>query len=165
MARVIEVVMPGKEKKIIDLDELFDIDETNLTKEYAKQASTYAYHGTLYNIADRAVMEMDAKKESTYAELDLAYRDELKDEKTTEGRIRSMVLTDEGYAEVLEKYAFAVYRKNTLKTIMDALKMRADMMISMGAHLRSEYDQTGMNMKYDTTVRDLREKIGKSDKK
>jgi hypothetical protein len=73
-------------------------------------------------------------------------------------------LTDEGYAEVLEKYAFAVYRKNTLKTIMDALKMRADMMISMGAHLRSEYDQTGMNMKYDTTVRDLREKIGKSDK-
>lgn len=164
MARMIEVVMPGKEKKIIDLDELFDIDETNLTKEYAKQASTYAYYGTLYNIADRSVMEMDAKKDSTYAEIELAYRDELKEDKPTEGRIKSMVLTDEGYAEVLGKYAFAVYRKNTLKTIMDALKMRADMMISMGAHLRAEYDQTGMNMKYDSSVKDLREKLGKSDK-
>jgi len=164
MGRTIEIVMPGKEKILVDLDKLFDIDETNLTKEYAKQASTYAYYGSLYNIADKSVMEMDAKKDSTYAELDLAYRDELKDDKPTEGRIKSMVLTDEGYSEVLDKYSNAVHRRNTLRTLMDALKMRADMMISMGAHLRYEYDQTGMNIRYETSVKDLREKIGKSAK-
>jgi len=162
MGRKIELIMPHSDKEIIDLDELFNIDETNLTKEYAKQASLYAYYGTLYNQADRSLMEHEAKKDSTYAELDLSYRDELKDEKTTEGRIKSMVLTDNGYKKELIRLEYATYRKNVLRTIMDALKMRADMMISMGAHLRAEYDQTGMNVRYDSSMDKAKEILHKA---
>jgi hypothetical protein len=165
MGRVIEVMFPGDEKVIINLDELLEIHEENLISEYAKQASFYAYYGTLYNRADRSVMELDAKKESLYAEIELDYREEYKDEKTTEGKIKSLVLTDESYAKQLTKYNYAIYRKGIMRTLMDALKMRADMLVSMGAHLRAEYEQTGMNMKRDKFLEDFEASLDKIKKK
>ena len=161
MAKVIEVIFPGKEKVLINIDELLEIHEENLVAEYAKQASLYAYHGTLYNRADKSVMELEAAKDSSYAELDLAYREDLKDEKTTETKIKSMVLTDKGYDEILGKLNYAIYRKGIMRTLMDALKMRADMLVSMGAHLRAEFEQTGMSLKADKWLKDFEESLDK----
>jgi len=161
MGRTFELNMPHGDKIDIDTDKLFDIDETNLTKEYAKQASLYAYYGTLYNEADRALMKSDAYKDSLYAELDLEYRKELQDEKATEGRIKSMVISDADYEKSVTQVTYCTYRKGVLKTIMDALKMRADMLVSMGAHLRAEYDQTGMVIRNTANIAEVREKLRK----
>jgi len=156
-----ELMMPSGDKVEIDTDKLFNIDETNLTREYAKQAALYAYYGKLYNDADRAFMRAEASKDALYAELDIAYREELKDEKTTEGKIKSMVITDEQYTKSVNNVIYCQYRRNTLRTILDALKMRADMMISMGAHLRAEYDQTGMTMKYESSIDNMKKALRK----
>src|SRR3990167_2305323 len=123
----------GKDKKIV-IGELFDIDDTDLTKEFAKQASLYAYFATTQADAERELAMADSIKDQEYATADEFFRKEKEEQghKYTEAVIKSLIMRDEDYLKVLLEYTDADHNVNVLKAITRALQMRAEMLISLG---------------------------------
>ena len=140
--------MHGK-LRTFKIDDIFNIDETNISKEFAQQASVYAFFATLAALAERKAADADFLKDQEYAQADQACREELDEGsiKYTEAVIKSMVLTDAGYTKRVKNHVIMEYDYKLLKAIAEALKQRADMLISLGAYLRHEMDQTSMNIK------------------
>jgi hypothetical protein len=136
-------------QKSVDISELFDIDENNLTAEFAHQASLYAFFATIQADAERELAHTALEKEQEYASADEYHRRSLekKEQKYTEAVIRSLVMRDEDYEKAYNAYALAQQEVDILKAIVRALQMRAEMLISLGAQLRQEYSMTGMNVR------------------
>jgi len=159
----ISITLSGVEKKF-DLNKIFDIDENDLTKEFTSQASVYAYFATAAAEADYEASIGTADQEASYADADKYYRDTLshKGEKYTEGVIRSMVLLDADYDNAVQDELLAKYNARVLKAIVNAMEMRAQMLMSVGSHIRHELDMTGMNIRerqYNKTVDDVKDTI------
>lgn len=159
-----KVVVQGKE---LDLSDLFDIDENDLTREFATQASLYAYFATLQAKVERDVVAESIKKDQEYASADEHWRQWYteREKKYTEAVIRSDVIRDEDYMIAEDSYNMAVHDLNIVKALVRALQQRAEMLISMGAHLRQEYSMTGMTIKqheHETAVKKAKETLAKS---
>ena len=152
-------------KKVIDIGNLFDINEDNLTKEFATQASLYAYFATLQAEAERLQAKAEMKKDQEYAKSDEYWRAYLdkREKKYTEAVIKSNVIRDEDYDKANNALINITYDLNVIKAIVRALQMRAEMLISLGAHLRQEYSMTGMsvNKAFDEATRAVKEKLSK----
>jgi hypothetical protein len=82
------------------------------------------------------------------AELDQRMRAKIaaRGEKTTESGIAAMVETHDDYVAAVDAEINARYQHQLLKSISSAMDMRSSMLISLGAHLRSEMDQTQMHI-------------------
>lgn len=135
--------------KVVTLSEILDIYEDELTEHFAEQASLFGYFSVQLAEADRLVGIAKMKAEQKYARTDAHYRktyNEL-EQKFTEAVIRGDVILDEDYQNSLDKQHQAEYNVSIIKSIVNALRMKADMLISMGAHLRQEYSMTGMNVR------------------
>ncbi len=147
----IEVKYKGVGKKIqtINLASILDIYEIELTSHFAEQASIFGHFSIQLAEADRLVGIAKLSAEQQYAEADAYYRNEHNDaeEKYTEPSIKAEISLDEDYIASLAVQRDAVHNVAVLKAIVTALKMKADMLISMGAHLRQEYDMTGMTIR------------------
>lgn len=148
----------------IDLEIVLRIDENNITGAFLNQASIYGYFAILQAEAERRVSITDMEKDQYYADTDLYMRkkSELAEKKPTEPQIKSMVLMDQDYQDALDRHAQAQEDLSTIKAIVNALKMRADMLISLGAHLRQEYSMTGMTvnqLEQDRAVDEVKEKL------
>lgn len=157
----ISIVIDGKEKKF-DINKIFDIDEEDLTREFTSQATIYAYFATALAKADYDASIATMEEEQTAADADQVYREQLtsKGEKYTEGVIKSMVQQDEEHQEAVKNELAAKYDARLLKAITTALEMRAQMLISVGSHIRHELDMTGMNIRerqFTKTVDDAKE--------
>lgn len=128
--------------------ELFEIEQENISVEYTTQASRLAYLGMLLAKAEVAYEEAKAAKEKTYAETDLAIREDYQtgQVKFTEGTIRAEVLSDKGYQQSEHKEREALLDFKLMRAIVDAMKQRGDMLISLGATLRQEYDVTELKL-------------------
>lgn len=139
----------GDESRSIDIAELFDIDEANLTREFSRQASLYAFFATLQADAEYELANASLDKDQAYAVADdknRKYMDK-REMKYTEPVIKSLVIRDEDYQAKYDDWAWAEHEVEALKAIVKALQMRAEMLVSMGAQLRQEYNMTGMNVR------------------
>ena len=154
----------GKEKSF-EIVDIFGINESDLNNEYATQASAFAYFSSLLAAEDYKLSQAKALREREYAAADIDIREELAElgEKATEGKVKSMVELDEVYQECIDSENKARYRLGLLKSIVSAMRMRADMLVSLGANLRQEYDMTGMhlNAKMDKAVDNVKDTIKK----
>ena len=121
-------------KKTIDIGKLFNIDEDNLTKEFANQASLYAYFSTLQADIERNLAIISIKRDQEYASADEYHRHYLdkREKKYTEAVIKSLVIRTEEYMIVDQEFVDATYDLNVIKAIVRALQMRAEMLISIG---------------------------------
>jgi hypothetical protein len=139
----------GTKVKTVNIADIFRIDDAELTKEFANQASLYAYFATLATKAEFDSSLIELGQDQEYAQADGAYREEFEKDgrKYTEAVIKSMILTDENYIKLSESALGAKYDYKLLKAICTALEQRANMLISMGAYMRHEMDQTAMNIK------------------
>lgn len=140
---------------------LFNIDETDLTREYSRQASIYASIAVAAADAEREAALADLRVDQSYAEGDTYYRDELTAEgkKFTEATIKSMVMTDAEYIDACNALVDAKHRHRILRAAVDAAAQRADMLISMGAHLRAELSMTNMTLnekRYNDNVEQMK---------
>jgi hypothetical protein len=135
--------------KEVDLNEIFNVNEDDLTREFAQQASTYAYFASLCALAEHSAAVAEAKKEQEYSLADLAIRKKFEHngQKSTEAQIRSSVLADVKYSKAAGTAMDAEGDYKMLKAVVRALEQRAEMLISLGAHLRAEMSQTGMNIR------------------
>ena len=157
----------GNRAQVIDIDKLLGIDNTDLITEYSRQAATYAFYASMVAEANHEVAKAKTNKEEAYAEISITVRMEFeKDEiKATEPRIKAETTIDGDYADAVNAFNEAKHNADTLSAITKALEMRADMLISMGAHMRHEMGMTGMNIKYDSTVDKLKEKLRRDQQK
>jgi hypothetical protein len=152
----IEIMIGDSDSVVtIDVDAMMRIDDQNLSKEFTQQASLLAYAATL---AARAEAEWG------YAKLDLEettasiYKDVRQDaeadgRRTTEAQVDAAVKTSRGYLEASENEIQHKEQYRILRGLVDALIQRGSMLQSLGAHLRSEMDQT------DMIIRDAKSKL------
>lgn len=160
----ITVIDEKIKKRTFDLSEIFDIDEMNLTTDYATQASMFAYFSSLLASAEKRASDAKILIDVEYAVCDEHYRKELNisGEKYTEAVVRSNVIQDDDYSAAVLISVDRNYDVGILKAIVNALRMRADMLVSLGAHLRQEMGMTNMTMQQrgmDKTVDDVKSKL------
>lgn len=166
---VITVNDRGKYKKY-DLGEIFGVDENNLAREFAQQASLYAYFATLQTKAefDANVVETGLEQEQAAADSEARKRLQADDIKFTEAVIKGMVALDEECAKLQESLLEFRYDAKLLKAICTALEMRANMLVSMGSHIRHEIDQTSMKIReagYNKSIEDAKKSMAARRKK
>lgn len=145
----VRVRTPNGGYRDFDLHDLFSVDDTDIIKEYTQQAALYGYFAAAEALAEEQVANATRVTEVDYAVADSDYRGEAEKNgrKITETQIRSMILSDADYDKTLNLELKAKAEVKMLKAIVAALDMRANMLVSLGAHMRSELDQTGMNVK------------------
>lgn len=157
----IEVVLGNKKVNILSL---LEINESDLASEFAQQAALYGWVGHLTAEAEYRASVAKHKTEIEYASADdnIRFKADVHNEKITEAKVKAAIDLDEQYIEAKEDENRCWKEYKVLRSLSDALKMRADMLISMGAHLRAERDMTGMKIntdKWDKTVEELKNAI------
>jgi hypothetical protein len=135
--------------KTMDVEQLFTINADNLSHEFATQASIYAFFSVLQAQAEDASSRADFTKDQEYAVADQYYRDryDAEGKKFTEPSIKATVMTDQTYTEACNRRADKVFEAALLKALVKAMDQRAEMLVSLGSHLRHEADMTGMNIR------------------
>ena len=150
----ITIELNGKKQKLSDFTA---VDENMLSQEFSQQASKMAYIGHMMVEAEMAHNERKTEREILEAEIDADSRAVLEEDgvKYTEAKIRGMVVVDEERIKAVndEADAYEAYKK--LKVLADAMRIKGDMLISLGALVRAESDLTGMTIKQ--TLRDLKD--------
>lgn len=137
-----------KERRFL-LKDIFGIEEDNLSVEFMQQASVYAFFATLQAKAEWSANMLELSKDQEEAAADEAYRQELerKGKKYTETVIKGFVVRDEQVQSAAAAMHAGRYEQKLLKAICSALEMRAEMLQSLGSHLRHELDQTGLKVR------------------
>lgn len=143
----------------LDLDNIVPIG-MDLFKEFAEQPSMYAYIATLAAQAEAAWLDARAAKKEMYAITDKEVRGDLEmsDVRVTEKLVETEVELRSGYREAIRYELDCREMYLIFSALSDAMKMRADMLISLGAHIRSELRQT------DMTIKDANEEVIKKAK-
>lgn len=144
---VVEIDL-GNDKIELELDTIIPIGE-DVSTEFRDQASLFAYIAMLAADAESLWRESKRLVEEVYAETDAIVREEYdnRGERTTEKRVEAEVQMRKGYREAIRFELNCHQQYLTMRVLQQALEMRANMLISLGAHLREEAKQTGMLIK------------------
>ena len=131
------------------VDDIFGIDETDISKEYIMQASIYGFFAAIMSTAEDISNRAEFEKDQEYAACDADARErmELNGSKVTETMIRGMVFQYESYQNAVNRAFKTQYDYKILKAMVRGLEQRAEMLISLGSHLRHESNMTGMTIK------------------
>jgi len=142
----------GKVKEF-DLNEELAVSEETLEDDFMNQAGKYAWWATLAEIAKNKKERMEAELDEAEAEADRRVRDilELDGVKITEALVKSRIKLDEDYKTAVNNVLEAKKYASILDKVVKALEHRKEMLISVGAHLRSGVDNA-------SEVRSLKEK-------
>jgi len=135
--------------KEFTVGDIFGVDETDITKEYMQQASLYGFFATAAAMAEEVANRASFAKDQEYAAVDEVTRQkfEMNGVKFTEAVVRSAILLDEKYKTRVMREIKTEYDAKLLKAIARALEQRADMLVSLGSHLRHESSMTGMSIR------------------
>jgi len=144
----IKVEIGGKE---VDVGDLLSIDETDLSSEYAAQAARFAYVAVLKAQAKREWGEAERARKENEANAFVDYKSDMtqipEGSKTiTDGFAKQLVDSDPEVNDLKKQEIQAEYGYRVLEALSDALSQRAQMLISLGADLRQEMDQTSMHL-------------------
>jgi inorganic triphosphatase YgiF len=156
-----------KGEKVLDIAKALQIDLDDITVEFSRQPALYAFFATLVPWCEYTETMMDLAKHQEYASADEAYRKELitKGEKFTEAVITSLVTRDEDYDKASRKHMDAKFDTGIVKALTKSFEQRAEMLISLGAQQRHEYDQQGMSIRdnaeaiTDNQVKDFKQML------
>lgn len=127
--------------------DLVGINPDDMNYEYQTHASRLAYLNLMLANAEASYQEQKTATERVYARVELDWRETLKTQKTTEPQIKALVIETEEYRkqQLAEQAALREYK--LLKGLVEALRERGSMLISLGANLRQEYDVTDMSIR------------------
>ncbi len=146
----------------LHLNELVPISE-DLSQEFTDQPSLYAYIAMLAARAEACWLDAKVDKERVYATTDKAVRRSLSasGDKVTEPMVKAGILGRKKYREAIE-YEIQCHEQHLImKALTKAMDQRAQMLISLGAHLRAEADQAGMLIRDTKAMMDTIKKKGK----
>lgn len=145
----IKVRMQSGGYKEFDIMDLFAINPDDLSAEMAKQAAIFGFFSITAINAEDVASKASFEKDTDEAGADLEIRAKLVADgvKFTETTVRSMVTTDESCVKKSLVELKTRYDHKLLKAIVATLEQRASMLISLGAMMRSELDQTNLHIK------------------
>lgn len=131
------------------VDDIFGIDETDISKEYIMQASIYGFFAAIMSAAEDIANREEFNKDQEYAACDADARERMERNglKYTENVIRGMIFQYESYQKAVSRAFKTQYDYKIIKALVRGLEQRAEMLISLGSHLRHESDMTGMTIK------------------
>ena len=137
--------------KNVEVGQLLSIDETDLSTEYAAQAARFAYVAVLKAQAKKEWSEAERVRKEEEAAAFVAYKSKTElipegSKYITDGMAKQLVDSDGGVNEMRKAEIDAEYNYRLLESLVDGLSQRAQMLISLGADLRSEAEQTGMHL-------------------
>lgn len=142
---IVKVSTFDKDEEVLLLDKIIPIDN-DLSEEFSRQPSLYAYVAMIE--AQVESLWYSAKRDTARAkaEADKRIRDKARamDEKITEAVVANRMLLDDDVKNAEDSEAAYHYQYLVMKSIVASMDQRAQMLISLGAHLRAEADQTGM---------------------
>lgn len=156
----------------LDLSQDMLIDVSDINKSYLDQPSKYAYWATLAALARSKAnkMKQQLDKEQDYLKttltgtLDAKVRNqlELDGEKITESKVTNAIYTNPEYIayktridEMTKAYLDADEQARLLEVGRATLDQRKEMLISLGAQLRSDFDGNS-----DLSVKDVSSIVG-----
>lgn len=133
----------------IDLNKYVPIDPNNLIHEFATQPAAYAYLATLSAQIEAEYSDAKRSTERVYAETDSLVRSTIaaRNEKLTEAGVKAMIEQSDNYRAAVDNETYTRSQYLVLRAIVAAMEQRAQMLISLGAHMRMEADMTGMSVK------------------
>lgn len=130
----------GDLKYSSSLDEDLFVDRFNLSQEFEKHASRFAWYSTCYELAIDYENRVKTELERAYANLDSTFRKQMEQLglKFTEKKIEGLVLTHATYIQLQDALNEAKLQTGLLKAAKDAMIMKKDCLISLGANQRAE---------------------------
>lgn len=141
-----EVSLGGQ---VYTLRELFEVFAEDLSNEYGGQAPRLAWLGVLEAQAEASYMTVKNRREREYASAQKHYRtpgNMPTDVKATDKAVEAMCKLDEDYVNAQADEANAQKQLKTIKALVQAMRQRGEMLISLGATQRAEFDSTGMHI-------------------
>lgn len=142
----VTVVVDGKD---ISVRELLDIDETDLSNEYATQSARYAYFAVL---EAQAYALWQGAKEACNREEGAAFVEYKNDESAipkggrsvSDALAKELVAGDESCCSYRLAMMDAEHSYLILRAVTRSFYMRANMLQSFGANVRHEHDMDGL---------------------
>ena len=137
MADAIEAPAEWTEREV---REATIIEPKMLEEEYIRVPGDLAYWNEQFSRAREAHLRAELSREVEEAGLRLEVRAALvaKGEKATEATLDALVVTDPRYREMREREITADGRKQRVLGVLDAIRGKRDMLISLGAQMRAE---------------------------
>lgn len=149
------------------LRDWFAVLVEDLSYEYTNQAAKLAYLGVLEAQAEASYMAAKAGREHAYAEAQVYYRTPgniPNDLKVTESTVDAFCKVDSDYMRAQGVEGVALGQLKALRNLAYAMRQRGEMLISLGATQRGEYDQTAMHInRLRSTLRDVGPDVGDAD--
>ena len=135
-------IKAGKEYDI-DLNEVLTVDEHNLNRAYVEQAALYAWWSAARAIASKYSAQLKKKLDLRRSELARNLRKESDESllRWTLSDIEARILADDQYGLLADKLIEAQYHEQLLTGVCEALDQRKEMLISLGAQMRTEARQ------------------------
>ena len=132
--------------KPVNVREMLDVNQDDLSNEFAAQASRYAYVAVMTAQAEWAMNEADDAVKQEEAAAFMEFKKLICDngKSMTDDQAEQMVKLDEACVVIRRKYNEAKYKFKVLQALARSFEQRADMLQSLGAKARAEYDMTAM---------------------
>ena len=132
----------------INMDALLAVDPDDLSRQFSGQAAAYAYVATMSARAEGVLSVAKKNLEDAKARADGKWRNVLaaRHDKVTEAMVSNAVLLDTEVQRVTGAMLEANQTWLLLRSLERAMNMRSEMLISLGATLRQEANQTGMSI-------------------
>lgn len=155
----VTVHVDGKDVSVRDL---LDIDETNLSNEYASQSARYAYFAVLEQQAHVIWQQAKEAREREEAAAFVSYKNDEsqvpKGGRSVSDKLAEELVSDDAECNVAKDIEMeAEHDYLVLRAVTRAFYMRASMLQSFGANLRHEHDMDGISIREgDDYIRDMK---------
>lgn len=117
------------------------IDDFDLQGEYVRVSADLAYWNSRYADAYKTWRESSLTLEQMTASLSMVIRDQLTSQnkgRVTVAEVEQWLLATPDYQRLKQSEIDAEYEKVRLNGVVDAIRTKKEMLISLGAHLRAE---------------------------
>lgn len=141
--------------------ELLYVDQTDLVNEFAAQAARYVYFAVLADHAGMVWRTMQDVRKQAEAEAFVDYKNDLQyippgSRVVSDGLANTLVQSDDACIEARKDEVTAQHTYHLMLSLARAFEQRANMLQSMGTHLRHEADMDGMAVRNDDPGAKLR---------
>lgn len=121
------------------LKQCIELEPEVITEEMSRISADYAYWNEKYAMANRVQLEAEFHEKKTKAQLYLKHREPETGKKApTVDAIDAMVTVDPLFEEAHMKLIAAQAEASYLKGVLETLRTKREMLISVGAHKRQE---------------------------
>lgn len=134
MAKLIDIEIDEYLKQCVDLA------PEAISEEYARLSADYAYWNEKFARANRAHLEAEWQEEKIEARLYLKHKEPAGEAKKvpTEKAVESAVKMDPLYEEAHLRTIEHQHERDYLRGVLQNLRLKAEMLVSMGATMRQE---------------------------